>query len=59
MYCNALTTCYRCDLQLIRAMYPNSGYSSETGGIMANLRTSTDNIKVRTPFHTFLYLTLD
>lgn len=36
----------RCELQLLRAMYPDSGYSSETGGIMENLRTSTNNTKV-------------
>ncbi|KAM3962814.1 LOW QUALITY PROTEIN: uncharacterized protein C05D11.1 [Aphomia sociella] len=44
----------RCELRLLRAMYPNSGYSSETGGIMANLRTSTDNTKVR-DFHKKFY----
>lgn len=27
-------------------MYPNSGYCAETGGIMKNLRESTDNEKV-------------
>lgn len=37
---------FRCELRLLRAMYPDSGYSAETGGIMANLRTSTDNTKV-------------
>ncbi|XP_034828177.1 uncharacterized protein C05D11.1-like [Maniola hyperantus] len=37
----------RCELKLLRAMYPNSGYSADTGGIMENLRISTDNIKVR------------
>ncbi|KAG7311658.1 hypothetical protein JYU34_002712 [Plutella xylostella] len=37
----------RCELQLLRAMYPNSGYSAETGGIMENLRKSTTNTKVR------------
>ncbi|XP_045458924.1 uncharacterized protein C05D11.1-like [Melitaea cinxia] len=37
----------RCELRLQRAMYPNSGYSSETGGIMENLRISTNNTKVR------------
>lgn len=37
---------FRCELRLQRAMYPNSGYSSETGGIMENLRISTNNIKV-------------
>lgn len=31
---------------MLRAMYPNNGYSSETGGIMKNLRESTDNTKV-------------
>lgn len=34
-------------LQLLRTAYPGSGYSSETGGIMHNLRTSTNNEKVR------------
>lgn len=37
----------RAHLELLRAAYPGSGYSSETGGIMHNLRTSTDNEKVR------------
>ncbi|CAB3249821.1 unnamed protein product [Arctia plantaginis] len=44
----------RCELQLARAMYPDSGYSAETGGIMENLRTSTDNIKVK-KFHKKFY----
>nr|XP_026487526.1 uncharacterized protein C05D11.1-like [Vanessa tameamea] len=44
----------RCELSLQRAMYPNSGYSSETGGIMKNLRTSTNNTKVR-DFHKKFY----
>ncbi|XP_013133610.1 PREDICTED: uncharacterized protein C05D11.1-like [Papilio polytes] len=44
----------RCELQLLRAMYPDSGYSSETGGIMENLRTSTNNTKVR-DFHKKFY----
>ncbi|KAI5635965.1 peptidase m16 inactive domain-containing protein [Phthorimaea operculella] len=44
----------RCELRLLRAMYPNSGYSSETGGIMENLRTSTNNVKVRN-FHKKFY----
>ncbi|CAH2238075.1 jg18458 [Pararge aegeria aegeria] len=44
----------RCELSLLRAMYPNSGYSSDTGGIMKNLRTSTDNTKVR-DFHKKFY----
>lgn len=34
-------------LELLRALYPNCGYSAETGGIMHNLRTSTTNEKVR------------
>jgi len=35
-------------LAMLRAMYPGQcGYSSETGGIMGNLRTSTTNKKVR------------
>jgi Zn-dependent M16 (insulinase) family peptidase len=35
-----------CHLSMLRSLYPNCGYSSETGGIMKNLRESTDNIKV-------------
>ena len=35
-------------LAMVRAMYPgHCGYKSETGGIMANLRDSTTNAKVR------------
>ena len=35
-------------LAMVRAMYPGRcGYKSETGGIMANLRDSTNNVKVR------------
>lgn len=41
-------------LELVRAIYPNSGYSAETGGIMHNLRTSTTNEKVR-EFHSEFY----
>ncbi|XP_077292905.1 uncharacterized protein C05D11.1-like [Arctopsyche grandis] len=37
----------RCYRKLILAAYPNSGYSSETGGLMENLRTSTNNEKVK------------
>ena len=37
----------RCHLEMLRAMYPESGYKSETGGIMKNLRESTSNEKVR------------
>jgi len=38
----------RCYLEMLRAMYPGvCGYKSETGGIMANLRSSTNNAKVR------------
>ncbi|CAH2066403.1 unnamed protein product, partial [Iphiclides podalirius] len=44
----------RCEIRMLRAMYPNSGYSSETGGIMENLRTSTNNTKVRN-FHKKFY----
>lgn len=37
----------RVHLAMARAMYPgNCGYSSETGGIMKNLRESTTNEKV-------------
>ena len=36
-------------LSMVRAMYPGEcGYKSETGGIMKNLRESTDNAKVNT-----------
>jgi hypothetical protein len=35
---------------MLRSLYPNCGYSSETGGIMKNLRESTDNIKVKLLF---------
>lgn len=37
----------RGNLEMLRAIYPNCSYSSETGGIMHNLRTSTTNTKVR------------
>jgi Zn-dependent M16 (insulinase) family peptidase len=38
----------RLHVNLARAMYPgHCGYSSETGGIMKNLRESTTNSKVR------------
>lgn len=37
----------RAHLALVRAAYPGSGYSSETGGIMHNLRTTTNNENVR------------
>ncbi|XP_059607775.1 uncharacterized protein C05D11.1-like [Phlebotomus argentipes] len=41
-------------LQMLRSMYPNCGYSAETGGIMHNLRTSTTNQKVR-DYHAAFY----
>ncbi|PSN43334.1 hypothetical protein C0J52_14179 [Blattella germanica] len=42
-------------LSMIRAIYPgHCGYKSETGGIMKNLRESTNNIKVRN-FHKEFY----
>lgn len=44
----------RIHLEMLRAIYPNCGYSSETGGIMKNLRTSTDNEKVRA-YHAGFY----
>lgn len=44
----------RAILELLREMYKNCGYSSETGGIMHNLRTSTTNEKVR-DFHAQFY----
>lgn len=34
------------NLALLRNIYPNSGYSAETGGIMENLRVSTTIEKV-------------
>lgn len=36
----------RANYQLMRLAYANCGYSSETGGIMHNLRTTTTNKKV-------------
>jgi Zn-dependent M16 (insulinase) family peptidase len=37
----------RVSLEMLRAMYPgHCGYKSETGGIMKNLRESTNNTKV-------------
>lgn len=36
----------RSHLKIMRAMYPDSGYKSETGGILQNLRNSTTNKKV-------------
>lgn len=44
----------RIQLEMLRAVYPNCTYSSETGGIMANLRTSTNNEKVRA-YHAAFY----
>uniref|UniRef100_A0A182NNB5 Uncharacterized protein n=1 Tax=Anopheles dirus TaxID=7168 RepID=A0A182NNB5_9DIPT len=44
----------RVNLEMLRAMYPNCGYSAETGGIMSNLRTSTTNEKVRA-YHAAFY----
>ncbi|PIK38225.1 hypothetical protein BSL78_24935 [Apostichopus japonicus] len=45
----------RCHLAMLRQMYPgHCGYKSETGGIMANLRTSTSNDKVR-DYHKSFY----
>lgn len=41
-------------VELLRKIYPDSGYSAETGGIMHNLRTSTTNEKVR-QFHSQFY----
>lgn len=38
----------RCHLEMLRLMYPGKcGYKSETGGLLNNLRTSTNNVKVR------------
>lgn len=44
----------RANLQLLRAVFPNSGYSAETGGIIKNLRESTTNEKVR-DYHAAFY----
>uniref|UniRef100_A0A1L8DTH1 Putative zn2+-dependent endopeptidase insulinase superfamily protein n=1 Tax=Nyssomyia neivai TaxID=330878 RepID=A0A1L8DTH1_9DIPT len=41
-------------LQMLRSIYPNCGYSAETGGIMHNLRTSTTNKKVK-DYHAAFY----
>lgn len=44
----------RCYRALLQAMYPEpSGYRSETGGIMKNLRESTTNEKIRNYHRTF------
>lgn len=45
----------RCNLEMLRSMYPESGYKSETGGLLENLRTSTSNEKVRS-YHKKYYL---
>lgn len=37
----------RVHLEMLRAIYPDSGYCAETGGIMKNLRESTSIEKVR------------
>lgn len=38
----------RCYLEMMRDLYPGKcGYKSETGGLVENLRTSTNNTKVR------------
>ncbi|XP_050697306.1 uncharacterized protein C05D11.1-like isoform X1 [Eriocheir sinensis] len=43
-----------CLRAMLRAMYPpGSGYRSETGGIMKNLRESTTNEKIRKYHHEF------
>uniref|UniRef100_A0AAG5D1U2 Peptidase M16C associated domain-containing protein n=1 Tax=Anopheles atroparvus TaxID=41427 RepID=A0AAG5D1U2_ANOAO len=44
----------RVNLEMVRAMYPNCGYSAETGGILSNLRISTTNEKVRA-YHASFY----
>uniref|UniRef100_A0A182YI36 Uncharacterized protein n=1 Tax=Anopheles stephensi TaxID=30069 RepID=A0A182YI36_ANOST len=44
----------RVNLEMLRAVYPNCGYSAETGGILSNLRTSTTNEKVRA-YHAAFY----
>lgn len=45
----------RCYLEMLRSMYPGKcGYKSETGGLMENLRNSTNNTKVR-DFHKQFY----
>lgn len=44
----------RVHLELLRAIYPDCGYSSETGGIMKNLRESTSNQKVK-DYHKSFY----
>lgn len=36
----------RAYLELLRKIYPDCGYSAETGGILHNLRTTTTNQKV-------------
>lgn len=41
-------------LEVLRSIFPDSGYSAETGGIMANLRNSTTIKKVR-DYHAAFY----
>lgn len=51
----------RVHLEMLRAAYPGKcGYKSETGGLLKNLRESTDNIKVlkRSDVMKSLYFTL-
>lgn len=50
----------RIHLTMQRIMYPgNCGYSSNTGGIMKNLRESTNNTKVfLNVFSKFLFYTM-
>lgn len=44
----------RGNLELLRQIYPGSGYSAETGGIMKNLRESTNIEKIR-KYHSNYY----
>lgn len=44
----------RAHLELLRSIYPNCGYSAETGGILYNLRTSTTNKKIK-EYHAAFY----
>lgn len=48
------TAYWRTRMALHRAVYPNCGYKSQTGGVLHNIRTSTTNDKVRS-YHKKFY----
>lgn len=44
-----------CSLKMNRILYPSSGYNSETGGLVENIRESLNNVKVRN-YHQNYYI---